>query len=228
MSNIVRKQNIEDLNNKIIQTIKMWKPIGFGEYIVRFLPPREIDGLFFEEAAQHKVGDNYIFCPRIINNPCLICETRKKLYTVENENVHTLARKIKARKVYLYNIILRVDPAISFCDNRSITVHIYMSGTKLWRTLISYFFNRSFGDLTDVDDGYDFVIVKNKGFNGYPDYTKSEPLEGSRPLADNEKDIQKILSNRYNLKNQIKYKNIHELESLIRNHLKKYDIMFDK
>jgi hypothetical protein len=166
-----RKSNLDALkkafdDNKRGGNFKFWKPIKYGKYTVRFLPPYEPDGLFYKETAQHKIGDNYLFCPKTEGEPCPICEKYKKLWDEGSDAAIALAKEIKPRKQYLYNITVKDELGKAVDDPTK--VFVYMSGKNLYDALMDYFFDEEYGDLTDVENGYDFVIDKSEGDAGFP------------------------------------------------------------
>lgn len=212
-----RKSNLEKLKRayetKDFTGFKFWKPIKYGKYTVRFLPPSDNDGLFYKETKQHRIGDNYVFCPKTNNEPCPVCELYKKLYDTGTPEAIALAKEIKGRKQYLYNIVIRDEDGKAPADPKK--VHVYMSGKKLFDTLVDYFFDEDYGDLTDVEKGYDFVIRKEKGDLDFPTYDNSKPRRTPSPLADTSNDINEILSNIKNLENEIDVPSYDDLKKML-------------
>jgi len=90
-----------------------------------------------------------------------------------------------------------------------------MSGKILYDTLMDYFFDDDYGDLTDVEKGYDFQIVKEQGDLGWPTYKKSKPRKTSSPLSEDEDTIEKILSNVHDLDKEVEYKSYDELKAIL-------------
>jgi len=213
-----RKSNLSALkeawdNRSKKGNFKFWKPIKFGRYTVRFLPPSDPDGLFFYETAQHRVGENYYFCPKSEGDDCPICGFYKSLYDDGSDDSVALAKEIKPRKQYLYNIVVR-DELGEEVDNPK-EVHTYMSGKTLYEALMDYFFDEDYGDLTDVENGYDFQIVKEQGDLGFPNYKKSKPRKNPTPLFEDENDIEEVLTNISDLKSEVEYKSYDELKDAL-------------
>lgn len=192
---------------------KFWKPIEDGRYTVRFLPPKTSNGLFYKEVAQHRVGESYYFCPKIEGDRCPICEYYKGLYDAGKDDGIALAKEIKPRKQYMYNIVVRDENGKTPEDPDK--VNVYMSGKILYDTLMDYFFDDDYGDLTDVEKGYDFQIVKEQGDLGWPTYKKSKPRKTSSPLSEDEDTIEKILSNVRDLDKEVEYKSYDELKAIL-------------
>lgn len=215
----VRKSNLDALK-KAFETQKrgggdfrFWKPIKYGKYTVRFLPPHDSDGLFFKETAQHKIGDNYYFCPKSEGDHCPICEKYKKLYDIGTDDAVALAKEIKPRKQYLYNIIVKEELGEAYEDNTK--VFVYMSGKMLYDALMDYFFDEDYGDLTDVESGYDFVINKEHGDLGFPSYKKSKPRRNSSVMLEDDDDIEKVLEGIKDLNKEIELKSYDELKEAL-------------
>lgn len=223
MAKYVRKSNLDALrqafeaNKRGGGNFKFWKPIKHGKYVIRFLPPKDSDGLFYKETAQHKIGDNYLFCPKAEGDPCPICELNKKLWDINTDDSIALAREIKSRKQYLYNI--NVKEELEKATDNPNHVYVYMSGKILYDTLMDYFFDQDYGDLTDVEEGYDFVLVKEQGDAGFPTYKKSKPRRNPSPLAADDDAIETILNSIHDLNQEVEYKTYDELKGILDHYL---------
>lgn len=223
MAKYVRKSNLDALRKAFEDSksgggnFKFWKPIKHGKYVIRFLPPANPDGLFYKETAQHKIGDNYLFCPKAEGDPCPICELNKKLWDIGTDDSIALAREVKSRKQYLYNIIVKEELGKESDDPEH--VYVYMSGKILYDTVMDYFFDQDYGDLTDVEEGYDFVIVKEMGDAGFPTYKKSKPRRNPSPLAASDEEIEAILKNVHDLDKEVDYKDYNELKQILDHYL---------
>lgn len=91
-----------------------------------------------------------------------------------------------------------------------------MSGKTLYEALMDYFFDEDYGDLTDVEAGYDFQIVKEQGDLGFPNYKKSKPRKNSSPLFEDEGDIEEVLTSIIDLKKEVEYKPYDELKASLK------------
>jgi gp32 DNA binding protein like len=213
-----RKTNLDALkkawdNQNQKGQYKFWKPIKNGKYVIRFLPSNESDGLFYKATAQHKIGDNYYFCPKVEGESCPICEKYKQLWDIGSDAAIALARDIKPRKQYLYNIIVKEELGKPYPNPNN--VQVYMSGKKLYDKLMDYFFDNEYGDLTDVEGGYDFTLEKEDGDGGFPSYDKSKPKKNASPLADTEADIENILGGVKDLAKEVEYKSYDDLKQIL-------------
>lgn len=216
-SKLVKKSNLDALReayeNRNKRNFKFWKPIKFGRYTIRFLPPTDPDGLFFKETAQYRLGDSYFFAPYIEGEPDPIYEYYRALYKKGTDDAIALAKEIKPRKQYLYNIIVK-DELGEEPENPS-DVQVYMSGKLLFETVMDYFMDDDYGDLTDVEEGYDFVIVKEEGDLGFPNYKKSKPRKNPSPLFDDPDLIEDVLKNLKDLDKEVDYKSYDELKQIL-------------
>jgi hypothetical protein len=222
MSEHARKSNLEALkaafdNHKAGYSVngggfKFWKPIKYGDYVVRFLPPYNENGFFFKEAAQHKIGDQYVFCPKVEGDDCPICEVYKSLYREGSDAAIELAKEIKPRKQYLYNVIVRSELGEPADQTK---VQTFMSGKILYESIMNFFFDEEYGDLTDVDNGYDFVIRKEEGDMGFPNYRNSRPKKNATKLMDDSKKLESILTELKDLDKEVDFKTYQELEKLL-------------
>lgn len=198
-------------------SFKFWKPRDFGEYTIRFLPPHDPDGLFFKQTAQYKLGDKYLFAPYIEGEPDPIYEYYKALWKKDTSESKALAREIKPRKQYLYNILVRDENGQKPED--STKVYVYMSGQKLYDKVMHYFWDEDFGDLTDIEEGFDFKIVKEQGSSGFPNYDNSRPRTKSTALFDDSDMIEEVLSSVHDLNKEVEYKSYDELKEVLQEFL---------
>lgn len=197
---------------------KFWKPRDFGEYTIRFLPPHDPDGLFFKQTAQYKLGDKYFFAPYIEGEPDPVYEYYRALWKKDTPESKALAREIKPRKQYLYNIVVRDDNGTK-AENPT-KVFVYMSGQKLYDKVMHYFWDEDFGDLTDIEEGFDFKIVKEQGSSGFPSYDNSRPRTKSTPLFEEDDMIEEVLGQVHDLNKEVEYKSYDELKQALLDFLK--------
>jgi hypothetical protein len=182
--------------------VNWWKP-GWGDNTIRVLPAVEEDGLFYHETAKHRVGDNWFYCLKYhvdedgkASESCPICDERRRLYRAGDESLIEIARNIKPRKQFLMNIVDRSS------DDKE-QVQVYASGVKLWNKMVTTMIDEDI-DITDVDEGFDYVVKKEEGPKGpggqsFPNYDNSRAKRKSTPLADDEDTVETILGNRINL-----------------------------
>jgi hypothetical protein len=72
-----------------------------------------------------------------------------------------------------------------------------------------------YGDLTDVEKGYDFVIKKEDGEAGFPSYENSKPRRQPSPLAEDDKTMNEILGNLKDLNKEVDLLSYDELKKVL-------------
>ncbi len=197
---------------------KFWKPRDNGEYTIRFLPPYDADGLFFKQTAQYKLGDKYFFAPYIEGEADPIYEFYRALWKKDTPESKALAREIKPRKQYLYNIVIRDENGTK--PENPTKVFVYMSGQKLYDKVMHYFWDEDYGDLTDIEEGFDFKIIKEKGSGGFPNYDNSRPRNKETKLFKDDSMTEEVLSTIHDLNKEVEYKTYDELKKALADFMK--------
>ncbi len=211
-----RKTNLEALKNAMNNSkrggFKYWKPQDNGKYNIRFLPHGDV---FFKGAFQHKIGDNYYFCPRTEGEACPICEKYHKLYKLNTPAAIELAKSIKPKEQYLYNIVVRQELDKPNPDQTK--VFVYMAGKKLHGLLMNYMFDEEYGDLTDCDNGYDFILFKedDPSGSGFPSYMNSKPRKNPSKLFEDDETIDKVLRECKDLDKEVELLEYDELKNIL-------------
>ena len=138
-----------------------------GTSVVRVLPSKDEGGEFYSETAIHRINDKNYHCPRVKGGECPVCDLYYRLWKVEGptkDEAQDTARSIKPRKRYYLNVV----------DRRDESVKILSVGMKLFGKILDCFFDEDYGDITDLEEGWDFKI--NKDTQGqWPNYDKSAP-----------------------------------------------------
>jgi len=196
---------------------RYWKPRDDGEYTIRFLPPHDPDGLFFKQTAQYKLGDKYFFAPYIDGEPDPIYDYYRALWKKNTPESIAIAKDLKPRKQYLYNIIVRDENGAK--PENPTRVYVYMSGQKLYDKVMHYFWDEDFGDLTDIEEGYDFKIVKEPGSMGFPNYDNSRPRSKASALFPDTEMVNEVLGAIHDLNKEVEYKSYDELKQELANFL---------
>lgn len=171
-----------------------------GENRIRLLPPKDSDSNFYAETAIHRINGKNLHC--IGRARCPICKHVSKLYDSKLEENIEEARKIKSKKRYYFNAIVREDKdpttGETLIDQGP---KIFSCGIKLFEKILSTFVDPDYGDLTKLADGWDYKIVK-KQIGEYPNYDDSAPRPKSTPAGTPEQCAEWL-------------DNLHDLEALI-------------
>jgi len=139
-----------------------------GMNTIRILPGKDDDTLFYGETKIHRVPDdsgivkNY-HCRKVHGEPCPLCDTYYSLWKEPNKD-EDLARQIKPRSRYYMNVV----------DRESGEVKILSIGVILFKKIIAAMLDEDFGDITDLESGNDFKIVKIME-GQWPKYDQSQP-----------------------------------------------------
>jgi hypothetical protein len=170
--------NIDELKKKYEQIQNAQTPGGNSDFlkkffmmeegtsVVRVLPGKDEEE-FYSETAIHRINDKNHHCPRVKGEDCPVCDLYYRLWKVEGpmkDEAQDLARQIKPRKRYYLNVV----------DRRDDSVKILSVGMKLFGKILDCFFDEDYGDITDLDSGWDFKIVKDTQ-GQWPNYDKSSP-----------------------------------------------------
>jgi len=130
-----------------------WYPSD-GNSQIRILPPvGNMDSFYVEGGVHYGVDDIPIVCPKPSGGECPICDHVAKLFATKTiENVQ-LAKKIRMKPRFYMNVIDR--------DNESKGPQIFPAGITVFKTVLEYFTDPDYGDMTDETDGRDVVITKS-------------------------------------------------------------------
>jgi hypothetical protein len=139
-----------------------------GMNTVRILPGKDEDSMFYAETKIHRVpsGDGQVknvHCRKIHGEPCPLCDTYYSLWKEPNKD-EDLARQIKPRARYYMNVV----------DRETGDVKILSIGVILFKKIIAAMLDEDFGDITDLESGNDFKIVKIME-GQWPKYDQSQP-----------------------------------------------------
>ena len=139
-----------------------------GMNTVRILPGKDEDAMFYAETKIHRVpsGDGQVknvHCRKIHGEPCPLCDTYYSLWKEPNKD-EDLARQIKPRARYYMNVV----------DRETGDVKILSIGVILFKKIIAAMLDEDFGDITDLESGNDFKIVKIME-GQWPKYDQSQP-----------------------------------------------------
>ena len=178
-----------------------------GTNLIRILPWRDDEKEFYAETKIHRVemsdGTNRnVHCRKVHGEACPLCDTYFKLWKMSSDREDEyakLARKIKPRERYYMNVVDR--------SNGDQKVKILSVGQIIFKKVVGTMLDEDFGDITDLQDGHDYKIVKVMD-GPWPKYDQSQP----RPKAEaagSDKDI------------AVWMETLHDIHDLVR--LEEYD-----
>jgi len=203
---------------------RYWRPTtdanGNGTATIRFLQAKTKDDDCFVELHSHSFqgkGGWYIEnCPTTHGGQCPLCQANNELWNSGVESDKEIARKRKRKLHYISNILVINDPKNP--DNNG-KVFLYKYGKKIFDKLKASA-QPEFEDQQAIDP-FNFWVGRNfklrvRKVEGYPNYDSSE-LDVSSALFDgNDKQIEVVWKQLYNLKAEVdatKFKNYDALRA---------------
>lgn len=172
-----------------------------GTSVVRVLPGKD-EQEFYAETAIHRIDEKNYHCPRVKGDDCPICDLYYRLWKIEDEAAHDVARSIKPRKRYYLNAV----------DKRDGSVKILSVGMKLFGKILDCFFDEDYGDITDLKDGWDFKIVKDTQ-GQWPNYDKSSP-KPKQTKAGTDKEIAEWMDSVHDIHGLVKLPEYDQLKKM--------------
>jgi len=148
-----------------------------GTNLVRILPAKDDETEFYAETKLHRIvgsdgmAKNY-HCRKMHGEACPLCDTYFGLWKTDQDSDKDLARQIKPRARYYMNIL----------DRDSGEVKILSVGVILFKKIVAAMLDEDFGDITDLQDGFDFKIIKTME-GQWPKYDQSQPRPKSEPTG---------------------------------------------
>ena len=157
--------------------LKKFYQIPEGTNAIRILPWKDDEKEFYAETKIHRVTgpDGNVknhHCRKIHGESCPMCDLYYALWKTGRKEDEDLARQIKPRARYYMNIL----------DRESGEVKILSIGVILFKKIIGAMLDEDFGDITDIEAGHDFKIVKEMD-GQWPKYDQSAPRPKSSPLG---------------------------------------------
>ena len=145
-----------------------------GTNVLRILPSKDDDNVFYAETKIHRVPtgegrDRNIHCRKMQGEACPVCDAYFALWNEPHKN-EDLARKIKPRDRYYLNVV----------DRETDEVKILSIGVILFKKIIAAMLDKDYGDITDLETGHDFKIIKVME-GQWPRYDQSAPRPKSDP-----------------------------------------------
>ena len=188
------KLNLDELREIYAREIEKKKPTDERFVVikeeattkVRILPSNKPGRQFFIKSGVHKVGEDWIDCPKHTKGlRCPVCEEVARLYKSTNPADIELARSLKAKKKFYFVAIVRGEE-----DKGPRILNV---GVKLYEKILNTILNPEVGDITDPESGFDFNITK-KMKAGYWNYDESEAARRQSKLSENKEEAAKWIN----------------------------------
>ena len=139
-----------------------------GNNVVRILPGKDEETQFFAETKIHRVKGpdgkfRNVHCRKVHGEKCPLCDLYYSLWKTGVKEDETLARSIKPRSRYYMNVV----------DRETGKVKILSVGIMIFQKLLNTILDEDFGDITDLNTGHDFKIIKVMD-GEFPKYDQSQ------------------------------------------------------
>lgn len=145
-------------NTKNFQS-NFWVPKE-GKNNIRILPPWSEEGIWYREVPYHYgVGGKSVVCPkRLLGKPCYICDKVAEFRKSSDKGLNEVANDLRPKMRIYYNVVDLDDTAKG--------VQVFGSGVQVFKDLLYYDLDDEWGNITDVDEGYDIILTREgKGRN---------------------------------------------------------------
>lgn len=169
--------NNPQAGNNNADFLQKFYQIPEGSNPVRILPWKDETKEFYAETKIHRVPGpdgnvKNIHCRKVHGENCPMCDLYYALWKTGRKEDEDMARQIKPRARYYMNIL----------DREGGDIKILSVGVILFKKIIGAMLDEDFGDITDVESGHDFKIVKEMD-GQWPKYDQSQPRPKSSPLG---------------------------------------------
>lgn len=145
---------------------KYWTPAE-GRNQIRIMPPPEGEDQYFYRVGFHYgIGpDNRMFpCPKLglARKSCFLCDESDRLMKSKDEDDIADGKELRPTKRFLITVIDIDKPKDKF--------QVWPVGVKAFREVNYYFSDPEWGDVSDLEEGFDFIIIR-KGQNLNTEYS---------------------------------------------------------
>ena len=169
-------------------TLIYWKPKAEGKYQIRFVPSKINKENPFQEVFMHYgVGKFPIVALTNWGEDDPIVEFSKKLRTSSDSENWRLAKQLDPKMRVFAPVIVRGEEEKG--------VRLFEFSKTLYMELLSVADDEDYGDFTDINQGFDFVVTATK-VQDRPGFGLSlRPKPKQTPLSDNADTIKTWLEN---------------------------------
>lgn len=141
---------------------KYWTP-SEGSNKIRIMPPPEgYDTYFFKAGFHYGIGpDNKMFaCPKVggARKNCFLCEESDRLQRSKDEEDVAEGKELRPTRKFLITVVDLDKPQDGF--------QVWSPGVKAFQEVNYYFSDPEWGDVSDLESGFDFIVTrKGSGMN---------------------------------------------------------------
>lgn len=146
------KEKLSQLNNKGGGSSSFFKPVE-GTQNIRIVPTADGDP-FKAFHFHYNLGDKGFLCPkRNFGDDCPACEFVRKLFADGNDESVAMAKQLMAKQRFASPILVRDEAP---------EVKIWTYSKTVYEELLKLVLNPDYGDITDVDEGFDLTLEYGK------------------------------------------------------------------
>lgn len=194
------------------------KETGAAEAVIRFLPPKDGDMPYELIYSHFFKGDDGKWCvidrcPRTFGEECPVCKANGELWATGREDDKAKASKRKARKNYVFNILVVKEPRHPENEGK---VFPFKAGPAIFQMLMDAMRDDSeFGEAPkkpfDLFEGHNFVLrIRKEANREFPTYDKSFFQREATPVASSDAELERIFNSMTDLKEFVNSKRISE------------------
>jgi hypothetical protein len=131
-----------------------------------------------------------------------LCDLYYSLWKTGKKEDEALARVIKPRSRYYMNVL----------DRDTNDVKILSIGMILFQKIVGAMIDSDFGDITDIEKGHDFKIVKHME-GQWPRYDQSQPRPKSSPLG-TKAEVARVMDTMHDIHGLVKLEEYDEVKRI--------------
>ena len=172
---------------------------------VRLLPGKDDETPFYVKTMIHRLqgagkdgNDANFHCRKVHGDECPLCDLYFGTWKWVNDNIPTAEQKEHPHAKYANYIRAKDRYYINVLDRETDEVKILSVGIKLFTKIVGAFTDEDFGDITDLQTGHDFKIIKTKNGN-WPDYSNSSARPKETPTSPTKKRIAEVMDSLHDL-----------------------------
>lgn len=200
------KQRMAQLQTQRKDFSKISYALKYGENILRFVTPEGAQWPFLEGSwySGGKLSKQYFISPSMYGEPDPIIQQLDLLKNSGSQDAANDAKKLYPTRRVFGLVVVRgqQDKGIRWIDFPQ----------KVEKQLVTFILNTQYGDITDEQNGTDFIITKTKG-NPFPEYSVV-PKRKSSPMFKTQVEIDQAMNNIPDFKDAFKHHTYEELEEI--------------
>ena len=208
----IRRRMAELNGTKKTSSVQLWKP-SLGEYKIRCLPWKNApEGQPFIERWFYYIGNNAgLLAPKQFGKPDPIDDLIRKLYSSGKPDDRVLAKKLQPKMRAYTPVVVR--------GQEDKGVMVWSFGKIVYQRLLGFFVDEDYGDILDVQDGFDLKVTFSQQPGKQFQDTTVDCKGRSSKLHDDSKQSQMWIDSVPSLDDMYRLKSKEEIETILNNWL---------